>query len=244
MKAAAPLTTLALAASVLAAREWDPLPEKRDVATIQMVISQASGALQTLDTTVKAFNGDDFNKLASDANNLKTVLVSSTQQIQATSPISAQDAITLQSSLSPVQTLGQSLVSDLIAKKPEIQKASLCQVVQQQTTDIGTSANSLFSATIQKVPTNLQTIATQLTSNFTGQLTDLSSQFAPGNCTNAAGGSAAQAGIAFGNGSQTSGSGSSSSSSSTQNGSKSAASTQVASAFGVILVAAASFMLL
>lgn len=242
MKAAAPLTILALAASALAAREWDPLPEKRDVATIQMVISQASGALQTLDTSVKAFNGDDFNKLATDANNLKTVLASSTQQIQATSPISAQDAITLQSSLSPVQTLGQSLVSDLIAKKPEIQKASLCQVVQQQTTGIGTSANSLFSATIQKVPANLQTIATQLTANFTGQLTDLSSQFAPGNCTNAAGGSAAQAGIAFGNGSQTSGSGSSSSS--TQNGSKSAASTQVASAFGVILVAAASFMLL
>ncbi|KAF3762929.1 hypothetical protein M406DRAFT_242445, partial [Cryphonectria parasitica EP155] len=172
---------------------------KRDVATIQSVITQASNAITTLDTTVKAFNGQDFTQLATNAASLKTVLTQGTSTIQGTAAISAQDAITLQSSLSPIQSSAASLSSDLVAKKPQIQQASLCDIVQQQTTDIGSAANSLISATVSKVPSTLQSVATQLTGQFTGQLTDLSAQFAPGNCTNAAGGSAAVAGIAFSN---------------------------------------------
>lgn len=239
MKTVATFTALALVASVMA-EEWDPLP-KRDVATIQNVIMQASTALQTLDTTVKAFDGSDFTKLASDSANVKTVLVQSTQQISATTPISAQDAITLQSSLSPVQSLGASLVQDLVAKKPQIQQASLCTIVQQQTSDIGGAANGLIQATVSKVPANLQQVAGTLTAQFTGQLSDLSAQFAPGNCTNAAGGSASTAGITFGNASASSGtSGSGISSGNT----KSAASTQVVSAVGFIVAAGVGLVLL
>lgn len=237
MKTDATFTTLALAASVLAAPEWDPLP-KRDVATISNVIQQASGALQTLDTSVKAFNGQDFTALASDATNLKNVLTSGTAQIQATSPITAQDAITLQSSLQPVQQLGTSLVSDLGAKKPQIQQASLCSVVQQQTKDIGTAANNLIQATVQKVPQNLQQVAGQLTAQFTGQLSDVSGQFAPGNCTDAAGGAAA--GIAFSNSSTSSGT----TGSSVNSPKPSAASTHVAGVFGVLVAAAVGMLLI
>ncbi|PSR79090.1 hypothetical protein BD289DRAFT_349401, partial [Coniella lustricola] len=161
------------------------LPSKRDVATISNVIMQVSTAMQTLDTAVKAFNGQDFNQLATDAATLKTVLTQGTQQIMATDAISAQDAITLQSSLSPVQTLGTSLVTDITAKKAQVQQAGLCTIVQQQTADIGSSASGLISATVQKVPANLQAVATQLTSGFTSELNDLSASFAPGNCTNA-----------------------------------------------------------
>lgn len=237
MKASASFATLALGAVVLA-DEWDPLP-KRDVATIQNVIMQANTALTKLDTTVKAFNGQDFTALATDAANLKTVLQSSTTQIQGTSAISTQDAITLQSSLGPIQTVGQSLVTDLKAKKPQIQQASLCSVVQQQTNDIGTAANGLLQATVSKVPMELQTVATQLTSQFSAQLSDASLEFSPGNCTNAAGGSAATAGITLANG--TSNAGTSGSSTSTT---KSAATTFQASAFGAVVVALAGFMLL
>lgn len=242
MKASASFATLALsAAAVVVADEWDPLP-KRDVATIQNVIMQANTALTKLDTTVKAFNGQDFSALAADAANLKTVLQSSTTQIQGTSAISAQDAITLQSSLSPVQTAGQSLVADLKAKKPQIQQASLCSVVQQQTTDIGTAANGLLQATVMKVPTELQTVATQLTSQFSAQLSDASLEFAPGNCTNAAGGSAATAGITLANGTSNAGTSGSSTGSTT----KSAATTsfKASSAFGAVVVAVAGFLLL
>lgn len=239
MKTAAMFTALALVVSAMA-EEWDPLP-KRDVATIQNVIMQTSTALQTLDTTVKAFDGSDFSKLATDAANVKTVLVQSTQQIQATTPISAQDAITLQSSLSPVQSLGASLVQDLVAKKPQIQQASLCGIVQQQTSDIGGAASGLIQATVSKVPANLQQVAGTLTAQFTSQLNDLSGQFAPGNCTNAAGGSASAAGITFGNTSTSSGTTGSSTNGGTT---KSAASTQIASVLGLIVAAGVGLMML
>lgn len=241
MKASASFVTLALGAVVLA-DEWDPLP-KRDVATIQNVIMQASTALTKLDTTVKAFNGQDFTALATDAQGLKTVLQTGTTQVQGTTAISAQDAISLQSSLTPVQTAGQNLITDLKSKKQQIQQASLCSIIQQQTTDIGSAASGLINAVVMKVPTELQTVAAQLTGQFTGQLNDASLEFAPGNCTNAAGGAASAAGITLSNGTSNAGTSGSSSTGTL----KSAAATttyQAGSAFGAVVVAVAGYLLL
>lgn len=237
MKATGTFTALALAASVLA-DDWT-LP-KRDVATIQTVITNAQNALTQLDTTVKAFNGQDFQKLATDAANLKNVLTQGTQQIQATTPISANDAVSLQSSLGPVQTAAQSLSTDLAAKKTQVEQASLCDVVFSQTKDIGTAAKGLIDATVQKTPAEIQQIAGQLTAQFTQQLDDVSNNFATGNCTNASGGSAANAGITMGNGTSTTNSGSSSGSTL----GKSAASVNTAGAFGFAVVAAVAGLLM
>lgn len=238
MKTQASFSVLALVASAMAApaSEWDPLP-KRDVATISNVIMQASTALGSLDTAVKAFDGSDFSQLASQATNLKTVLTQGTSAITATTAITANDAITLQSSLSPVQSQAAALVTDLQSKKTQVQNAGLCSVVQQQTTDIGTAAKSLIAATVMKVPTELQTVASQLTGQFTGQLTDVSLQFAPGNCTNAAGTSAA--GIAFSNSSA-------STAGTTGTGVKASAatSTRVAGALGMIVAGGAALLML
>lgn len=237
MKATATFTTLALAASVLA-DDWT-LP-KRDVATIQTVITNAQTALTQLDTTVKAFNGQDFQKLATDAGNLKNVLTQGATQIQGTTPISANDAVSLQGSLGPVQTAAMSLSTDLAAKKTQVEQASLCDVVFSQTKDIGTAAKSLIDATVQKTPAEIQQIAGQLTAQFTQQLDDVSNNFATGNCTNASGGSAANAGITMGNGTSTTNSGSSSSSTL----GKSAATVNTAGAFGFVVAAVAGLLML
>ncbi|KAL1859550.1 hypothetical protein Daus18300_009551 [Diaporthe australafricana] len=238
MKATATFTTLALAASVFA-DDWT-LPQKRDVATIQTVITNAQTALTQLDTTVKAFNGQDFSKLASDAGNLKTVLTQGTQQIQATSPISANDAVSLQGSLGPVQTAAMSLSTDLSDKKTAVEQASLCDVIFSQTKDIGAAAKGLIDATVQKTPAEIQQIAGQLTGQFTAQLDGVSANFATGNCTNASGGSAANAGITMGNGTTTTNSGSSSGSTL----GKSAASVNTAGAFGFVVAAVAGLLML
>lgn len=237
MKATATFTTLALAASVLA-DDWT-LP-KRDVATIQTVITNAQTALTQLDTTVKAFNGQDFQQLATDAGNLKNVLTQGAQQIQATTPISANDAVSLQGSLGPVQTAAMSLSTDLAAKKTQVEQASLCDVVFSQTKDIGTAAKGLIDATVQKTPAEIQQIAGQLTAQFTQQLDDVSNNFATGNCTNASGGSAANAGITMGNGTSTTNSGSSSGSTL----GKSAATVNTAGAFGFVVAAVAGLLML
>lgn len=227
--------TLALAATALA--EWDPLPFKRDVATIQAVIQSTTTSLQGLDDAVNAFNGQDFTPLATSAANVKNALVQGTSQIQATTAITAQEAITLQSTLGPVQQLGTKLSTDLVAKKDQIQAASLCTIVQQQSADIGNAANGLITATVSKVPQELQSVAGQVTSQFTGQLNDLALQFAPGNCTNAAGGSAATAGISMGNSSAQPGT-------TTSGLGRSSGSTVVSSVFGIVVAAAAGVLML
>lgn len=242
MKATATFTTLALAASVFA-DDWT-LPQKRDVATIQTVITNAQTALTQLDTTVKAFNGQDFSKLATDAGNLKTVLTQGTQQIQGTSAISANDAVSLQGSLGPVQTAAMSLSTDLSAKKTEVEQASLCDVIFSQTKDIGAAAKGLIDATVQKTPAEIQQIAGQLTGQFTAQLDGVSANFATGNCTNASGGSAANAGITMGNGTSTTNSGSTTTSSSSSTLGKSAASVNTAGAFGFVVAAVAGLLML
>lgn len=238
MKATGTFTTLALAASVLA-EDWT-LP-KRDVGTIQTVIMNAQNALTQLDTTVKAFNGQDFQPLAADAANLKNVLTQGTQQIQGTTPISANDAVSLQGSLGPVQTAAQTLSTDLAAKKTQVEQASLCDLVFSQTKDIGTAAKGLIDATVQKTPPEIQQVAGQLTAQFTQQLDDVSNNFATGNCTNASGGAAANAGITMGNGTSTTNSGSSSSGSTLG---KSAASVNTAGPFGFAVVAAVAGLLM
>ncbi|CAN8105894.1 unnamed protein product [Discula destructiva] len=233
--------TLALAATVLAA-EHDILPNKRDVQTISTVIMQTSTALQQLDTTVKAFNGQDFTQLATDALNVKNALNAGTQQIQATTPISAQDAITLQSSLSPVQQVGASLITNLNAKKPQFQQAGLCQVVQQQTADIGTAAQGLISATVSKIPQNLQAVAGQLTAQFTQQLNDAAANFAPGNCTNSGTNSGTASGVAFSNSSASSSS--ANTTPATDGLGRSSGSSHAVSAFGLIVAGAVSLLML
>lgn len=235
MKTGASLS-LALAASVLAAQD-DILPSKRDVATINNVIMMTTTALTQLDTTVKAFNGQDFTALASDSANVQRVLKDGTMQVMGTSEISANDAVSLQSSLGPIQTVAMSLVTDLGSKKQEVQQAGLCSVVQQQTTAIGTAASDLLSATVMKVPANLRAVATQLTGSFTAQLNDVSLSFNSANCTNADGGAAA--GVAFSNSSTTS-----TSSTPGAVSAKNSASTRAVSAFGFVLVGAVGFMML
>ncbi|POS78683.1 cell wall protein [Diaporthe helianthi] len=237
MKANATFTTLALAASVLA-DDWT-LP-KRDIATIQTVITDAQKALTQLDTSVKAFNGMDFQQLASDAGNLKNVLNQGTQQIQATTPITANEAVSLQGTLGPVQTAAQGLASDLASKKTQVEQASLCEVIFSQTKDIGMAAKGLIDATVQKVPAEIQQVAGQLTAQFTQQLDDVSNNFAAGNCTNASGGSAANAGITMGNGTSNTNSGSSGGNTI----GKSAASVNTAGALGFAAVAAVAGLLM
>lgn len=225
MKSVASLT-LALAASIVAAQD-EILPIKRDVATISNVIMQVTTSLNQLDASVKAFNGQSFSQLATDAGNVKTTLANGAKQISGTSNITAQEAVQLQSSLSPVQTAGTNLINDLSAKKPQIQQASLCQTVQQQTQEIGTSAKDLIEATVSKVPQNLQAVAGQLTSQLTSQLSDVSLNFAPGNCTNG--------GLALSNGSAAPGT--------TTMGGKSSASIQAASVFGIVLAGAVTLLI-
>ncbi|ORY59690.1 hydrophobic surface binding protein A-domain-containing protein [Pseudomassariella vexata] len=190
-------TTLSITAFAVSAKSQSLLDYvRRDVATISNVIKTVGDSLMKLDGTVQAFNGQDFTALGGDAATLITTLKTATEQIKATTPITLQEALTLQSSLGPIQDVGTKLVTHIVDKKPQFQQAGLCEVLFTQSQDLGAQGKNLIDATVSKVPQQVQEVAGQVTAGFTDTLNQVAGAFAPGNCTNgaAAGGTAAAAG--------------------------------------------------
>ncbi len=164
-------------------------PIERDVATISSVVAKAGANLAALDTAVKNFKVSDMTtvtNLENAAQQLSSGLTDGTAAIQASTNITLNDAITLQSQVTGLQTSGTSLVTDLVAKKVDIQTASLCDVVLKQVTTISTDANNLISAIVSKLPEAAQSIAQQQAAGFVTALQQTETTFAAGNCTNGA----------------------------------------------------------
>ncbi|KAH8880547.1 cell wall protein [Thozetella sp. PMI_491] len=164
-------------------------PVERDIATISSVVADVGTKLAALDTAVKAFKASDtaaLTNLNDAAMKLSTTITSGTTAIAASSNITLNDAITLQSQVSGLQGSGTSLVSDLEGKKGDIQTAGLCDVVLQQVTGINDNAGKLINAIVSKLPEAAQSIAASQTAPFTDSLKQTENAFAAGNCTNGA----------------------------------------------------------
>jgi hypothetical protein len=165
----------------------DATLSERDVATISQVITDVGTGITSLDTAVKAFSASDsasLTTLNSAASMIVQTLKDGTSKIQATANISLNDAITLQSQTTGLQSTGQSLVSDLTSKKSEVEKAGLCEIVRQQVTGVSDNTKSLIDAIVSKIPEAAQAIAGQQTAGFTTALQSIQGVYAEGNCTN------------------------------------------------------------
>jgi hypothetical protein len=158
----------------------------RDLATVTSVVAQVDAGIRNLDTAVKAFAGNPAG-IADASTSLLSMIRSGTTTIQASTELSLQDALNLQSIVTGLQGNAQTLVTDLAAKKAAFQQASLCDVVRQQVNDISSGSGALISAVVSKVPQAAQAIAAQLASGFTDTLAQSQAAFAQGNCTNASG---------------------------------------------------------
>ncbi|ORY72109.1 hydrophobic surface binding protein A-domain-containing protein [Pseudomassariella vexata] len=200
-------TTSIFTAITLSSTIWaDPFPDEvhllhpRDLATVQQVIQSVSTSLTQLDTTVKAFDGSNLNQLTTDASALVDTLKQGITKVQGTTPLTLQDALSLQSTVTDLQTKGQTLLDSLTAKKSQIEKAGLCTVVQTNLKDVSDQSKALIDAVVQKVPQEAQTIAGNLASGVTSTLQGGQASFGQGNCTNAAGAAGAGGGGGGGGG--------------------------------------------
>lgn len=105
--------------------------------------------------------------------------------------VSANANLTLSESLSlltPVQNLkthAQTLVTDLKAKKAQIQTDFECDVVRQTIADMATNSQGLVDATISKVPPEAQDIAKGQAQGIIDVLNDAQTSFNTTNCVNA-----------------------------------------------------------
>lgn len=181
------LVALAVGASATVLDDT-PTRVERDLPTVTSVIATVQSSLAALDDAVKAFNGD-ASGITNAGNALQSAISGGVTTIQATSNLSLNDAVSLQQQVGTLQTAGQTLVTDLAAKKPAIQQANLCDQVRQQSDALNTQSQQLINTITGKVPTEAQSIASQLAGQFIATLQQNSANFAQGNCTNASGGS-------------------------------------------------------
>lgn len=182
------LSVLALGASATVVGDT-PSHVERDLPTITGVINSVGSKLNDLDMAAQAYNGGDVTALVNAGNALKDTTAQGITTVQGTSQISLNEAVSLQPTVTTLQNTANKLVNDLAAKKPQIQQASMCSVVRDQSTQLNDQSRQLIDAMTSKVPTGAQAIAAQLASGFTKALQTNQATWANGNCTDAGGSS-------------------------------------------------------
>jgi len=138
---------------------------RRDLTTIQNVLSTISTKLGTLDTAVTSFSGDPTALTNANADVLST-LKSGTSTISGTSDLSQSDAITVSTAVQTLETSVQKVVNDLISKKSAIVAAGAGGTILQGLQDQQAASKALADALTSKVPTELQTVAAQLSAGI------------------------------------------------------------------------------
>ncbi|KAK2070427.1 hypothetical protein P8C59_004917 [Phyllachora maydis] len=163
---------------------------KRDLATIQQVVTDLGTSLNNLDTAVKGFTAGDMPaqmNVISSASSLVSMIQSGTAKIAASSNITLNDAVMLQAQTSGLMTTSNTLITDLTSIKPEAEKAGACEVVQGYTQQVSDGIMGLLKVVVSKIPEAAQTLAMSATSGLTGSLAQIQGVYASGNCTDAPG---------------------------------------------------------
>jgi hypothetical protein len=163
----------------------------RDLTTLTSVAAEISDALTQLDTSVKGFE-TDASQVQSSASNLVSVIKSGTSKIVSSSDsISLSDVMGLQDVATSLVTAGQSLITDLEAKKAAFEAAGLCASVADTITSVGTEIKGFVDGVVKKLPQDVQAGALQLTGGISDFLTKGAESFGASQCKDAASSSSA-----------------------------------------------------
>lgn len=154
---------------------------QRDLATIKGVMATIGTDLVGLDNAVKSFSGDPSalltasNALINDLKNGKTT-------VDPTGPLSLSDSLGLQAPAKDLQTKGDTLVTDIKAKKSALAAAGLCGVTFIQASSINTNGQALINTVVSKVPQDAQSIAKSIVAPLLKALQDAQDAFSPEQC--------------------------------------------------------------
>jgi hypothetical protein len=138
-----------------------------DLASIEGVISKIESDVNAFDTAVKAYSGGSgYSDLESASQTIVTDTNTGVSTVKASADLSESDALSL---TSPVQALTadiQTAIDDLIAKKSQIEAACQGPAVLASLQSQNTAAVALADAITSKVPSSLQSVASQLSAGI------------------------------------------------------------------------------
>jgi len=137
----------------------------RDLATIQGVISDISKATDSLDTAVKAFTSD-FGPLQSASDALLSTIKGGVTKVAASDVLPLLDAANVAQSVIALNTSASNVINDLISKKSALVAAGKGGDTLKTLQEQRSAAKSLADAITSKVPTDLQSTASQLSQSI------------------------------------------------------------------------------
>jgi len=165
------------------------------LATIQGVITTISNSVGTLDTAAKGYSGGDTSSLVSQSNSLLSAVQTGTTTVKGSADLSQNDALSLTSPVQALQSSIQTLISDLNSKKCQLVAAGGAAKVLSNLQQQKTASQALADAITSKVPSALQSIASQLSSGISNALqTGISDFQDTSSCPAAPGGSSSATG--------------------------------------------------
>jgi hypothetical protein len=142
---------------------------ERQVAAIVGVVNGIEQATSSLDTTVKAFNGDP-KALTAASQNVQDTVSKGVTTVNAASSITLTDSVQIQGQVSNLQKTIEDTVNDLISKKAMLLSAGAGTMVSKSLTDQLAGAKALQMAIGAKVPPEVQSLAQQLSAGINTSL--------------------------------------------------------------------------
>lgn len=158
----------------------------RDIDTVNAALNPVMQGLDTLDQAVKSFSGD-FGPVQASADQLLVTIRTSKAQIDASDTLSVRDAARLRTPVNNLQTMAQTLVSDLKTRKPDIMNLNACDVTREKIGPITSEATALINSVVTKVPDRVQAATGTFVSRLQVTLSSANTEFNSDNCKNSAG---------------------------------------------------------
>ncbi|CRG87030.1 hypothetical protein PISL3812_04044 [Talaromyces islandicus] len=161
------LVTLGFTAITIATPvAYTPTKVKRDLNSIESVLTSIGNQVTTLDGYIKA-SPPNPTQIVNASTALISTIKSGVTTVQASANLSDTDALGL---VSPVQTLANNVnttITDLIGIKSTVDKLDYGCTTYKQLEDQLTAATSFSTALVSKVPAALQSIAQGLAKGIT-----------------------------------------------------------------------------
>jgi hypothetical protein len=145
-------------------------PVKRDLATIQNVLTGISTQVDAFDAQVNAYNGGDTGPILSASDTLLSLINAGTTTVAATSSLDELDAAQVAVFVQTLNTSVATVVSDLIAKKGPLVASGQGATVWKGLQDQKAASQNLAAAITSKVPESLKPVAIELSAGITDSL--------------------------------------------------------------------------
>jgi hypothetical protein len=156
---------------------------KRDLASIEGVLSDIGSQVTKLDSAITASNPNP-SAIAAGSTKLVSTINSGVTTVQASAVLSDADALSL---VEPVQTLSGNVnhtISDLVSIKSKLVSLRYGCTTLSQLRDQLKAANSLSAAIVSKVPPELQSTAKSLAAGISSAIENGVNSYTP-TCTSA-----------------------------------------------------------